>query len=53
MASYKVLFPNSTLGELATIVTDEDIAAAPADVELLIASGIVEPVKTKTQKEMD
>ena len=53
MASYKVLIENSTLGVFGTIVTDDDIAAAPADVELLIASGIVEPVKTKTPKEMD
>ena len=53
MANYKVLVENSTLGAIGTIVTEDDIIAAPADVELLVASGIVEPAtKTKnTEKE--
>lgn len=52
MPSYKILVENSTLGDLGTTVTDEEIANAPADVELLIASGIVAPT-TKTTKEKD
>lgn len=52
MANYKILIENSTLGALGSIVTEEQILAAPADVELLVASGIVEPAtKTKTEKE--
>lgn len=52
MANYKVLADNSTLGAPGTIVSDADIIAAPADIELLVASGIVEPT-TKTQKEKE
>lgn len=52
MANYKVLADNSTLGAPGTIVSDADIIAAPADVELLVAAGIVEPT-TKTQKEKE
>ena len=49
MANYKILVETSTLGALGTVVTEDDIIAAPADVELLVASGIVEPAtKTKT-----
>ena len=52
MANYKVLADNSTLGAPGTIVSDADIIAAPADVELLVAAGIVEPT-TKNQKEKE
>lgn len=49
MANYKILIDNSTLGAQGATVTDADIESAPADLELLIASGVVEPVnKTKT-----
>lgn len=52
MANYKILADASTLGPQGTIVNDDDIIAAPADVEQLIVSGIVEPVSTnKTPKE--
>jgi hypothetical protein len=46
--SYKILIDNSTLGAIGTVVTEDDIIAAPLDVELLVASGIVESV-TKTK----
>jgi hypothetical protein len=52
MASYKIAVDNSTLGTQGTTITEEDIAAAPADLELLLAAGIVEPT-TKTTKEKD
>jgi hypothetical protein len=52
MASYKVLVEGSTLGPVGTVVTEADIIAAPADVELLVASGIVEPT-TKTHKDKE
>jgi hypothetical protein len=52
MANYKVLVENSTLGAVGSIVTDADIIAAPADVDLLVAAGIVEPSNTsKKDKE--
>lgn len=48
MASYKILVENSSLGALGATVSDEEITNAPADVELLIASGIIAPAnKTK------
>ena len=53
MASYKILSENSTLGVPGTIVTDTDIIAAPADIDLLVESGIVEPVTKPTPKEKD
>ena len=52
MASYKILIDNSTLGAQGTTVTEQDVEAAPADLDLLIASGIIEPT-TKTPKEKD
>jgi len=52
MASYKILIDNSTLGALGTLVTEQDIEGAPADLDLLIASGIVEAT-TKPTKEKD
>lgn len=52
MPSYKILVENSTLGAIGATVTDEEIANAPADVELLIASGIVAPL-TKPHKEKE
>lgn len=52
MANYKVLVENSTLGPVGTVVTEADIIAAPADVELLVAAGIVESTSTsKKDKE--
>ena len=52
MANYKVLVEESTLGPVGSIVTDTDIIAAPADVELLVTAGIVEPTTTnKKDKE--
>jgi hypothetical protein len=52
MANYKVLVENSTLGPVGSVVTEADIIAAPADVELLVAAGIVESTTTsKTDKE--
>ena len=53
MASYKVIIENSTLGAFGSIVSGDDITAAPADVELLLSSGIVEEVKTKTTTSKD
>lgn len=50
MANYKVKWEGSTLGAPGTIVTDEDIANAPADVELLLEAGIIEATKA-TPKE--
>lgn len=52
MASYKVIVEGSSLGPVGTVVTDADIIAAPADVELLVTAGIVEPT-TKTQKDKE
>lgn len=51
MASYKVAVEGSTLGPVGTVVTDADIIAAPADVELLVAAGIVESTTSKKDKE--
>lgn len=52
MASYKVLVENSTLGPVGSVVTEADIIAAPADVDLLVVSGIVESTSTsKKDKE--
>ena len=53
MANYKILSENSSLGTPGTIVTDTDIIAAPADIDLLVESGIVEPVTKPTTKEKD
>lgn len=53
MASYKVLIENSTLGAQGATVTDEDILNAPADIELLIESGVIEPVSKTTKTEKD
>jgi hypothetical protein len=53
MASYKILSENSTLGAPGTVITDADIIAAPADIDLLVESGIVEPVTKPTTKEKD
>jgi len=52
MANYKVLVENSTLGPVGSVVTEADIIAAPADVELLVAAGIVEPTNT-TKKDKE
>jgi len=52
MASYKVLVEGSSLGAPGSVVTEADIIAAPADVELLVASGIVEPTTT-TKKDKE
>lgn len=52
MANYKVLVEGSTLGPVGAVVTDADIIAAPADVELLVAAGIVEPTTT-TKKDKE
>jgi len=52
MANYKVLVEGSTLGPVGTIVSDADIIAAPADVDLLVQAGIVESTTTsKKDKE--
>ena len=51
MASYKVLVENSTLGPVGSVVTEADIIAAPADVDLLVAAGIVESTTSKKDKE--
>lgn len=52
MANYKVLVEGSTLGPVGTVVTEADIIAAPADPELLVVAGIVEPTTTsKKDKE--
>lgn len=52
MASYRVAVEGSTLGPVGTIVTDADIIAAPADVDLLVVAGIVEPTTT-TKKDKE
>ena len=52
MANYKVAVEGSTLGPIGTVVTEADILAAPADLELLVVAGIVEPTSpTKKDKE--
>lgn len=53
MASYKIIAENSTLGAPGTTITEEEIVNAPADVELLVASGIVEPITKPTKAEKD
>jgi len=53
MASYKILINNSTLGALGTTVTEQDIEAAPADLEMLITAGVIEPTTKPTTKEKD
>jgi len=53
MASYKIISENSTLGAPGTVITDEDIVAAPADIDLLVESGIVESVTKPSTKEKD
>lgn len=53
MASYKIVSENSTLGAPGTIITDTDILSAPADIDLLVEAGIVEPVTKPTTKEKD
>ena len=47
MANYKVVWEGSTLGAPGTVVTDADIAAAPADVDFLVAAGVIEPTNKK------
>ena len=47
MDNYKVLADASTLGPQGSIVTSADIIAAPADIDLLVASGIVELTTNK------
>ena len=42
MDNYKILADASTLGPQGSIVTADDIIAAPADIDQLVASGIVE-----------
>lgn len=51
MASYKVVVEGSTLGPVGTVVTDADIEAHPADLELLVFAGIVEPATSKKEKD--
>jgi hypothetical protein len=53
MASYKVLSDISTLGAQGASISDADIEAAGVDVELLIASGIVEPTTKTTSKSQE
>lgn len=53
MANYKILVDNSTLGAQGATVTEEDIIAAPADVELLVAAGVVEPATKNKNTEKD
>jgi hypothetical protein len=53
MANYTILSANSTLGAQGTVVTDADIIAAPADIDLLVESGIVEPATKPSTKEKD
>ena len=53
MASYKVAIEGSTLGPLGTVVTEADILAAPADPELLVVAGIVEPTTPSTKKDKE
>jgi hypothetical protein len=50
--SYRVKIEGSTLGPVGTVVTEADILAAPANVEQLIASGIVEEA-TSTKKDKE
>jgi|LauGreDrversion2_2_1035103.scaffolds.fasta_scaffold1273997_1 hypothetical protein len=50
MASYKILIDNSTLGAKGTTVTTQDVEAAPANIDLLIASGIIEVTNKTTTK---
>lgn len=50
--NYKVTVENSTLGPPGSIVTEADILAAPADIDLLISAGIIEPT-TKTTKDKE
>lgn len=52
MGNYKVAVEGSTLGPVGTVVTEADIIAAPADPELLVASGIVEPT-TPSKKDKE
>ena len=52
MANYKVIAENSTLGAPGTTVTDADIIAHPADIDLLVESGIIEPT-TPSKKEKE
>lgn len=51
--TYKVLSPNSTLGPAGTVVTEDEINNHPADVELLVASGIVEPATKNKNPEKE
>lgn len=52
MANYRVAVEGSTLGPVGTIVTEADIIAAPADLDLLVAAGIVETT-TNTKKDKE
>jgi hypothetical protein len=47
MDNYKVLADASTLGPQGSIVTADEIIAAPADIDQLVASGIVELTTNK------
>lgn len=47
--SYRILSDISTLGPQGGTVNDEELEQQQLDAELLIASGIIEPV-TKTTK---
>lgn len=53
MANYTIISSNSSLGAQGSVVTDADILAAPADIDLLVASGIVEPATKPSTKEKD
>lgn len=46
MASYKVKWEGSTLGAPGTTVTDADVEAAPANLDLLLEAGIIETTKS-------
>lgn len=50
--SYRVLSDISTLGPQGSTITDADIVAAHVSAELLIASGIIEPI-TKPAKNQE
>lgn len=53
MASYRIIVEGSTLGPVGTVVTEADILAAPANVDLLVHCKIVEPTTPTTKKEKD
>lgn len=51
MANYKVKWEGSTLGAPGTTVTEDDVVKAPADLDLLLEAGIIEPSTKTTSKE--